>query len=165
MVPKRVVLSFALFVFTLSAFAAGPATRANDDSCDIALLPAATLLLPFFEVDFTDSANETTLLSVTNVTAVSRVARVTLWTSFAHLFPQAILATVTSGWLYLNLDDANPENGAHQNWVVVSMRASNDFSGDMDATALGNGCSPAAGLAEESENGTVVIGPAGNGEP
>jgi hypothetical protein len=444
---KRVVLCLVLVVSTLSGFAAGPTTRANDDSCDIALLPAATLLLPFFEVDFTDSANETTLLSVTNVSAVSRVARVTLWTDWAYpvlsfnvyltgydtqsislfdvlahgiigsgsgtgiatspvgefsdpnpqldqtscaslpgrldaslvarmqiaftesliegcdsvgnvhehargyatidvvgncsdanpadpeyftndirydnvlvgdyqqvsvkrksaqvspmvhiraipeggtptsrlddperygnrfantfygrfqkgvlnsdarqplpsqfavrwinggpggfqtalkiwresstgfntgcsglsnngrtrvtdnvvfdseengegtpvftcqiicvgdlfltlpstaleyvepgseLFHHSILSTATSGWAYLNLDDGNVENGSHQGWVVVSMRASNDFSGDMDGTALGNGCSPAAGLAEESENGSVVIGPAADGEP
>jgi hypothetical protein len=39
------VLSFAV------ALASSAATRNNDDSCDIAVLPAATLLLPYFEVD------------------------------------------------------------------------------------------------------------------
>jgi len=41
-----------LLLISASAIAAGPATTANDDSCDISLLPAATLLLPYFEVDF-----------------------------------------------------------------------------------------------------------------
>ena len=88
----------------------------------------------------------------------------------SEVFPHALLSFQTSGWFYFNLDDGNPENGAHQNWVVVSMFAGDTFAGDtfdgdMDATALGNGCSPAVGLAEESENGTAVIGPSENGEP
>ena len=54
----------AMFVVAGSAFAArggrrgcdvphrlGPATTNNDDSCDIGAAPAATLLLPYFEVD------------------------------------------------------------------------------------------------------------------
>jgi hypothetical protein len=34
-----------------NASASSPATTNNDDSCDISLLPAATLLLPYFEVE------------------------------------------------------------------------------------------------------------------
>jgi hypothetical protein len=63
--------------------AAGAATLNNDDSCDIAVMPAATLLLPYFEVDL-DNAGRTTLFSVTNVTNVDRIARVTLWTDRSH---------------------------------------------------------------------------------
>jgi hypothetical protein len=45
-------LSFILVALTaLHAAAALPTSRNNDDTCDIALLPAATLLLPYFEVD------------------------------------------------------------------------------------------------------------------
>jgi hypothetical protein len=54
-----------------------------DDSCDVALLPAATLLLPYFEVDFDDRIGETTLLTVTNSSARDQIARVTLWTDWA----------------------------------------------------------------------------------
>jgi hypothetical protein len=32
-----------------------PRSTDNDDSCDIALLPAATQLLPYFEVNLTDA--------------------------------------------------------------------------------------------------------------
>jgi hypothetical protein len=84
----------------------------------------------------------------------------------SEIFPHAILSTAaTSGWIYFNLDDGNPENGAHQNWVVLSMFSGTTFGGDMDAIALGNGCSPPVGLAEQSENGSAVIGPSENGEP
>ena len=59
---------------------ASAATTRNDDSCDIAVLPAATLLLPYFEVDLDDPSGETTLVTITNVTNVDQIARVTLWT-------------------------------------------------------------------------------------
>jgi hypothetical protein len=74
-------------VFALSLFLVvhvNAATRDNDDSCDIATLPAATLLLPYFEVDLDDVAGETTLFTVTNVTNADRIARVTLWTDYAY---------------------------------------------------------------------------------
>ena len=72
-----------LLGFLLLALRAGAATRDNDDSCDIAVLPAATLLLPYFEVDLTGNGGPTTRFSVTNVTNVERVAHVTLWTDRA----------------------------------------------------------------------------------
>ncbi len=62
---------------------AGAATRNNDDSCDIAVVPAATLLLPYFEVDLDDANGEVTVFTITNVTNVDRIARVTLWTDYA----------------------------------------------------------------------------------
>ena len=72
-----IVLSFIL------SSTASAATRHNDDSCDIALLPAATLLLPYFEVDLEDPMGETTLVTVTNVSPADQIARVTLWTDYA----------------------------------------------------------------------------------
>ena len=62
-----------------------PATTDNDNSCDISLLPAATLLLPYFEVDFQSPASraKTTLFSVQNTTNTPQIARVTLWTDWA----------------------------------------------------------------------------------
>ncbi|MGZ5434046.1 MAG: hypothetical protein ACXWH7_14075, partial [Thermoanaerobaculia bacterium] len=61
----------------------GLASTDNDDSCDIALLPAATLLLPYFEVDLEDPRGETTIFTVTNVSPRDEIARVTLWTDYA----------------------------------------------------------------------------------
>ena len=56
----------------------------NDDSCDVALLPAATLLLPYFEVDTRNLQEENTLFAITNVTPEDRIARITLWTDYAY---------------------------------------------------------------------------------
>ena len=61
----------------------GIASTNNDDSCDIALLPAATLLLPYFEVDLADRNGESTLFTITNVSPKEQIARVTLWTDYS----------------------------------------------------------------------------------
>ena len=56
----------------------------NDDSCDVIVTPAATLLLPYFEVDRTPGdRGETTLFTVINVTQLPQIARVTLWTDWS----------------------------------------------------------------------------------
>jgi len=78
-------------------------------------------------------------------------------------FPPATGGDI-GGWMYLNLDDFESDTIARQNWVVVSMRAEGRFSGDMDAQALGNGCS-AATAQSRAVGGTVTIGPAPNTTP
>jgi len=60
----------------------GPATTNNDDSCDISVAPAATLLLPYFEVDLDNPAGETTLFTITNTSNFDQIAHVTLWTDY-----------------------------------------------------------------------------------
>jgi hypothetical protein len=64
----------------------GNVTHRNDDSCDIALLPAATLLLPYFQVDVTKDPGQamTTLITVVNTSNQPQIARMTLWTDFAY---------------------------------------------------------------------------------
>jgi len=77
---------FVLLLFVAaSALAAGPATINNDDSCDISVLPAATLLLPYFEVDFNADQRtaRTTIFTIQNTTAAPQIARVTLWTNLS----------------------------------------------------------------------------------
>lgn len=71
----------ALLLFIASS--ALGATVRNDDSCDVGLAPAATLLLPYFEVS-EHRPWATTLFTVTNVTNVAQLARVTLWTDFSY---------------------------------------------------------------------------------
>ncbi len=73
----RILLSLSL------AWTASAATTHNDDSCEIGVAPAATLLLPYFEVDLDDPNGETTIFTITNTTKLDRIARVTLWTDFA----------------------------------------------------------------------------------
>jgi hypothetical protein len=59
-----------------------PTSTNNDDSCDIALLPAATLLVPYFEVDLTNPRGVNTLLTITNVSHGEQAVHVTLWTDW-----------------------------------------------------------------------------------
>jgi hypothetical protein len=65
-----------------SAFAASPSTVNNDDSCDVTVGPAATLLLPYFEVEFTNRTQDT-LFTITNVTRLPQIAHVTIWTDWS----------------------------------------------------------------------------------
>src|SRR5215212_7768810 len=77
-------LLFLASLLLLPFTAAAAPTNDNDDSCDIALLPAATLLLPYFEVDLKNATGVTTLFTITNVTNLDRIAHVTLWTDHAY---------------------------------------------------------------------------------
>jgi len=61
----------------------GPTTTNNDDTCDISVAPAATLLLPVFEVDTTRAGGENTLLSVTNVSRWPQIAHVVVWSEYS----------------------------------------------------------------------------------
>ena len=87
----RRTLTIALFCLAASAQAGiyrtgGPATTDNDASCDISVMPAATLLLPYFEVDINaaGATGENTLFTVANVTQYPQIAHVTLWTDFGY---------------------------------------------------------------------------------
>src|SRR5438874_490658 len=75
-----------LVIILATLLAATQAHAGNDDSCDIGVAPAATLLLPYFEVDFVSTARtaQTTLFTVTNVSRLPQVAHVTLWTDWAY---------------------------------------------------------------------------------
>jgi hypothetical protein len=88
---KRTTAAILLLLCCTSAFPArfaanAPATTNNDDSCDIGVYPAATLLLPYFEVDFTSPqpTARTTLVTVTNTSNMPQIAKVTLWTDWAY---------------------------------------------------------------------------------
>lgn len=48
--------------------------------CTLDNVPAATLLLPYFELNLDDSYNETTLFTVGNASAAATVAHVVIWT-------------------------------------------------------------------------------------
>ena len=74
----------ALLLLTTSAFAASPTSVNNDDTCDVKVGPAATLLLPYFEVDVNGTSGQTTLFTVTNVSRYPQIAHVTLWTDRAY---------------------------------------------------------------------------------
>lgn len=79
----------ATFPFGGAGIASGPASTNNDDTCDISVAPAATLLLPYFEVDFVSpqTSARQTLFTITNTSRMPAIAHVVLWTdwSFAAL--------------------------------------------------------------------------------
>ena len=60
-------------------------TTDNGASCDIGVTPAATLLLPYFEVDTaaTSGAGATTLFTITNTSRYPQIAHVTVWTDWS----------------------------------------------------------------------------------
>jgi len=75
----------ATFQFGVGGAAFGPTTTNNDDSCDISVAPAATLLLPYFEVDFnaTAATARTTLFTITNTSPYAQIAHVVVWTDWS----------------------------------------------------------------------------------
>jgi hypothetical protein len=76
----RKLTTLALFSLLIAASVqAGVAD--NDATCDIKVGPAATLLLPYFEVDL-QNADQMTLFTITNVSRYSQIAHVTLWTDW-----------------------------------------------------------------------------------
>src|SRR6266446_6782218 len=85
--PARAFLvTLMLTLGTLLQGQPSPATTWNDDSCDIGVAPAATLLLPYFEVDFRSSAAtaRTTLFTIVNTSSQPQIAKITLWTDWAY---------------------------------------------------------------------------------
>jgi hypothetical protein len=76
-----------ILVLLLVAAPLGAATRNNDDSCDVGIYPAATLLVPYFEVTINQQQSESrenTIVTITNTGAAPQAARVTLWTDWAY---------------------------------------------------------------------------------
>jgi hypothetical protein len=78
-----VTASLASFLVTAAALAA---TTNNAGSCDISVTPAATLLLPYFEVDTNGpyGSGATTLFTITNTSRYPQIAHVTLWSDWSY---------------------------------------------------------------------------------
>jgi hypothetical protein len=85
-IPPPIPHPNVYFPFAAWGAASGPSTTNNDDGCDIGLAPAATLLLPYFEVDLDSPQDkaQTTLFTVINTNHLPAIARVTLWTDYAY---------------------------------------------------------------------------------
>jgi hypothetical protein len=75
----RIALALLTVLIAISASAG---VRDNDATCDIKVGPAATLLLPYFEVDL-QNGEQTTLFTITNISRYSQIAHVTLWTDWS----------------------------------------------------------------------------------
>lgn len=73
---------FALVLMIVSLLALGG--QAFADMCTIDAVPAATLLVPYFEVDIASNDGVTTLFSVNNASAAPALAHVTMWTDWTQ---------------------------------------------------------------------------------
>ena len=73
---KRLSTAWLLFLPVLAA-AAPPAVART---CSLDTVPAATLLLPYFEVDLQNASGRTTLISIANAGDKAALAHVVLWT-------------------------------------------------------------------------------------
>jgi len=94
---KRLVL--------MGMLTAGLATNAYalvPDSCSTGAVPAATLLIPYFEVNLASAAQQTTLFAVTNAGAQATLAHVVVWSDWG-------VPTLTFD-LYLDANDVQSIN-------------------------------------------------------
>ena len=81
----RTLLLVLLLAVPIAAQDPRPSTSATDASCDISTQPAATLLIPYFEVEYLPaSVGRTTLFTITNVSPRPQIASVTIWTNLDH---------------------------------------------------------------------------------
>jgi len=84
---QRNVSSTALVPTPELTFSNGvqPTSTNNNDTCDIGVTPAATLLLPYFEVETAGTAGTgaTTLFTITNTSRFPQIAHVTVWTDWS----------------------------------------------------------------------------------
>jgi hypothetical protein len=71
----------AAVALCVAAIAAAPPAGAV--ICTLDNVPAATLLLPYFEVNLADPYGQTTLFTVANASAAAALAHVVLWTDMA----------------------------------------------------------------------------------
>lgn len=114
-------------------------------------------------VRFDEEENPETLAPSSGPVVRPILPSTSLQSSDDDIFPPTT-GDAVAGWMYFNLDDVTADSIARQNWVVVSMRSEGRFSGDMDAQALGNGCS-AARTDSNAIGGANPIGPAPNTTP
>ncbi|HEY3567190.1 MAG TPA: hypothetical protein VGP73_04585 [Thermoanaerobaculia bacterium] len=71
-------LPLLALLLTLPVLAGPRPTMAK--TCTVDVVPAATLLLPYFEVDLTKPGGRTTLISINNASDRAKLAHVVLWT-------------------------------------------------------------------------------------
>ncbi len=74
---KRALLSAAVLL------AIWPAEFSNAEMCTVDVVPAATLLVPYFEVDLNQTDGINTVISVHNALPQPVLAKVTLWTDYS----------------------------------------------------------------------------------
>ena len=77
---NRIVQRALLLILLLFTAFAVPASAAL---CNLDVVPAATLLLPYFEVDLNNPNGLNTLISVNNSSAQAVLAHMTIWSDLS----------------------------------------------------------------------------------
>ena len=78
------------------------AASAGAEMCTLDAVPAATLLLPYFEVDLDDPQGTNTVLSVHNARAEASLAHITFWTDYS--IPSLSFDIFLTGYDVVRLD-------------------------------------------------------------
>jgi hypothetical protein len=110
-----------------------------EGNCRVADQPAATLLIPYFEVDLDNANGQTTVFSVNNASAKPALARVVLWTDWG--VPTLAFDIYLTGFdvQSLNVRDllrgALPVTGSGVSNVGSFSKEGDDFAG-CDTTAV-----------------------------
>lgn len=94
--PPSAVLQLAVVLVAIAGFVVSPAVDAA--VCSRGQQPAATLLVPYFEVDVDAPGGQTTLFSIGNVSAEPALTHVIVWSDlgvpllgfFVHLGPEGV---------------------------------------------------------------------------
>jgi len=111
--------------------AVAPLAHAANE-CDISLRPAATLLLPYFQVDL-QPGGTTTIFTITNTTKMPQIAHVTMWTDLGY--PVIMFNIFLTGYDVqpINLYDifvtgfiGSPNGGPSRNTTPGSISLPND---------------------------------------
>jgi hypothetical protein len=79
------------------------------EMCTTDAVPAATLLLPYFEVNLDDADAGNTLFSINNASAAPALAHVTLWTNWSH--PTIDFDVFLTGYDVIQVNLADVFNG------------------------------------------------------
>lgn len=124
----------------------------NNASCDITVSPAATLLLPYFEVDVAKPVNDAanTIFTVVNTSRLPQIVRVTIWTDYGvpafwfNVFltgydaqPISMYDVIVRGVLPATASsEAHGSRSASTNSKLVSLDACTDLGGTISDSVL-----------------------------
>lgn len=118
----------AMLITLTAALGAHASAGLAQNSCSAGATPAATLLVPYFEVDFAAADRQTTLFAVTNAGAQATLAKVVVWTDWG-------VPTLTFD-LFLAPDDVQSINLRDVFNGVLPQTGGGSFTGCADPLVL-----------------------------
>ena len=136
-------LSLLLVLLLLSSAVVPAHAGILEGNCRVANQPAATLLIPYFEVDLNDMSGQTTLVAVNNASAKPALARLVLWTDWG--VPTLAFDMYLTGY---DVQTLNVRDLFHGQLPVTGPDASNQgLLSDGNVLFAGCGNTGAAGVA------------------